>query len=206
MCARRSARHRRRSIPTSRWSPTTRRCRSSRQAQTWYIKDMLKDTEHKDLPVLSAAAPFKSGGRGGAGLLHRRAGGRRGDQERRRPLPLSEHRAGGGDHRRAGQGMAGDVGRHLQHDREGQGRPAADQPRLPVLQFRRDRRRHLQDRSVAAAEICAEGRGAEREFEPHRRPDRSRASRSTRRRNSSSRPTIIAPAAAAISPRSMRRR
>jgi 2',3'-cyclic-nucleotide 2'-phosphodiesterase/3'-nucleotidase len=35
------------------------------QAQTWYIKDMLKDTEHKDLPVLSAAAPFKAGGRGG---------------------------------------------------------------------------------------------------------------------------------------------
>lgn len=36
------------------------------QAQTWYIKDMLKTTEWKDLPVLSAAAPFKSGGRGGA--------------------------------------------------------------------------------------------------------------------------------------------
>lgn len=36
------------------------------QAQTWYIKDMLKDTEYKDLPVLSAAAPFKAGGRGGA--------------------------------------------------------------------------------------------------------------------------------------------
>jgi 2',3'-cyclic-nucleotide 2'-phosphodiesterase/3'-nucleotidase len=35
------------------------------QAQIWYIKDMLKDTEHKDLPVLSAAAPFKAGGRGG---------------------------------------------------------------------------------------------------------------------------------------------
>jgi len=35
------------------------------QAQTWYIKDMLKDTEHRDLPVLSAAAPFKAGGRGG---------------------------------------------------------------------------------------------------------------------------------------------
>ncbi len=61
------------------------------------------------------------------GLLHRRAGRRRGDQERRRPLPLPEHRAGGGDHRRAGKGMAGDVGRHLQHGREGQGRPAADQ-------------------------------------------------------------------------------
>lgn len=36
------------------------------QAQTWYIKDMLKDTEHRDMPVLSAAAPFKAGGRGGA--------------------------------------------------------------------------------------------------------------------------------------------
>lgn len=35
-------------------------------AQTWYIKDMLKEGQYKDLPVLSAAAPFKSGGRGGA--------------------------------------------------------------------------------------------------------------------------------------------
>ncbi|MBX3578090.1 MAG: bifunctional 2',3'-cyclic-nucleotide 2'-phosphodiesterase/3'-nucleotidase [Rhizobiaceae bacterium] len=35
------------------------------QAQTWYITDMLKESEYKDLPVLSAAAPFKSGGRGG---------------------------------------------------------------------------------------------------------------------------------------------
>ncbi|NTJ42711.1 bifunctional 2',3'-cyclic-nucleotide 2'-phosphodiesterase/3'-nucleotidase [Agrobacterium larrymoorei] len=35
-------------------------------AQTWYIKDMLKDGQYKDLPVLSAAAPFKSGGRGGS--------------------------------------------------------------------------------------------------------------------------------------------
>jgi 2',3'-cyclic-nucleotide 2'-phosphodiesterase/3'-nucleotidase len=36
------------------------------QAQAWYIKDMLKETEWKDLPILSAAAPFKAGGRGGA--------------------------------------------------------------------------------------------------------------------------------------------
>ena len=36
------------------------------QAQSWYIKQMLADTEYKDLPVLSAAAPFKAGGRGGA--------------------------------------------------------------------------------------------------------------------------------------------
>ncbi len=36
------------------------------QAQIWYVKDLLKDGEFKDLPVLSAAAPFKAGGRGGA--------------------------------------------------------------------------------------------------------------------------------------------
>ena len=35
-------------------------------AQTWYIKDMLKEGQYKDYPVLSAAAPFKAGGRGGA--------------------------------------------------------------------------------------------------------------------------------------------
>jgi 2',3'-cyclic-nucleotide 2'-phosphodiesterase/3'-nucleotidase len=35
------------------------------QAQTWYIKELLKESEWKDLPVLSAAAPFKAGGRGG---------------------------------------------------------------------------------------------------------------------------------------------
>lgn len=35
------------------------------QAQTWYIAEMLKGTEHEGLPILSAAAPFKSGGRGG---------------------------------------------------------------------------------------------------------------------------------------------
>lgn len=35
------------------------------QAQTWYVKDLLKESQWKDLPVLSAAAPFKAGGRGG---------------------------------------------------------------------------------------------------------------------------------------------
>ena len=34
-------------------------------AQTWYIEDMLAGTEHAGVPVLSAAAPFKAGGRGG---------------------------------------------------------------------------------------------------------------------------------------------
>ncbi len=34
-------------------------------AQVWYIKDQLKGTPHDGLPILSAAAPFKAGGRGG---------------------------------------------------------------------------------------------------------------------------------------------
>ncbi len=35
------------------------------QAQTWYVTEMLKGTEWENMPVLSAAAPFKAGGRGG---------------------------------------------------------------------------------------------------------------------------------------------
>ena len=34
-------------------------------AQSWYIAEMMKGTEHEGLPVLSAAAPFKAGGRSG---------------------------------------------------------------------------------------------------------------------------------------------
>ena len=34
-------------------------------AQKWYVEEMMKGTEHAGLPVLSAAAPFKAGGRGG---------------------------------------------------------------------------------------------------------------------------------------------
>nr|WP_316654513.1 bifunctional 2',3'-cyclic-nucleotide 2'-phosphodiesterase/3'-nucleotidase [uncultured Gellertiella sp.] len=35
-------------------------------AQIWYVKNLLKDGKYKDYPVLSAAAPFKAGGRNGA--------------------------------------------------------------------------------------------------------------------------------------------
>jgi len=34
-------------------------------AQIWYMQQMLADTKWKDLPLLSAAAPFKAGGRNG---------------------------------------------------------------------------------------------------------------------------------------------
>ncbi|MEO1398744.1 MAG: bifunctional 2',3'-cyclic-nucleotide 2'-phosphodiesterase/3'-nucleotidase, partial [Pseudomonadota bacterium] len=35
------------------------------QAQMWYIAEMMKGSEWEGLPILSAAAPFKAGGRGG---------------------------------------------------------------------------------------------------------------------------------------------
>ena len=35
------------------------------KAQTWYIEQMMQGTEYEGLPILSAAAPFKAGGRGG---------------------------------------------------------------------------------------------------------------------------------------------
>ncbi|HEX9859099.1 MAG TPA: bifunctional 2',3'-cyclic-nucleotide 2'-phosphodiesterase/3'-nucleotidase, partial [Paracoccaceae bacterium] len=35
-------------------------------AQSWYIAQMMKGTAYEALPILSAAAPFKAGGRGGA--------------------------------------------------------------------------------------------------------------------------------------------
>ncbi|MEM1264393.1 MAG: bifunctional 2',3'-cyclic-nucleotide 2'-phosphodiesterase/3'-nucleotidase [Pseudomonadota bacterium] len=35
------------------------------KAQSWYVAEMLAGTEFADLPLLSAAAPFKAGGRGG---------------------------------------------------------------------------------------------------------------------------------------------
>ncbi|MFT4012513.1 MAG: bifunctional 2',3'-cyclic-nucleotide 2'-phosphodiesterase/3'-nucleotidase [Paracoccus sp. (in: a-proteobacteria)] len=34
-------------------------------AQLWYVAEMLKGGKHEGLPILSAAAPFKAGGRGG---------------------------------------------------------------------------------------------------------------------------------------------
>ncbi|MEM9247543.1 MAG: bifunctional 2',3'-cyclic-nucleotide 2'-phosphodiesterase/3'-nucleotidase [Pseudomonadota bacterium] len=35
------------------------------KAQSWYVAEMLAGTDYADLPILSAAAPFKAGGRGG---------------------------------------------------------------------------------------------------------------------------------------------
>ncbi len=123
------------------------------QAQTWYV-----DRPAEGHRVGGPAGPL--GGRAvqvgrprRAGVLHRRPGRADRDQERRRRLPLPQHAAGGGDHRRRGEGLAGALGRHLQPDHPGRRRPAADRPGLPRLQLRHHRRRHLRDRRDPAVEV-----------------------------------------------------
>lgn len=44
------------------------------RAQTWYVKRALKDTEDKDLPVISAAAPFKAGRNGAEDFTNIKSG------------------------------------------------------------------------------------------------------------------------------------
>ena len=88
------------------------------QAQTWYIEP--DDEGHR---VGGPADPLGGGPVQGRrprrpGLLHRRAGRPRRDQERRRPLPLSQHHPGGRDHRRRRcKEWLETLGRHLQPDR-----------------------------------------------------------------------------------------
>ena len=105
------------------------------QAQTWYIEQMMQGTKWEGLPILSAAAPFKAGGRGGPDYYTDVPAGDVAIKNVVRPLSLSEHGARGPDHRRPGQGVAGDVGRHVQPGRARQGRPAADQPDFPSYNF-----------------------------------------------------------------------
>ena len=141
------------------------------QAQTWYITDLLKETEWKDLPVLSAAAPFKAGGRGGADYYTDVPAG---DIAIKNVSDLYLYP----NTVRAVEITGAQVKEWLEmsagiFNQIEQGK--ADQPLInrgfPVLQFRRHRRRDLQDRPVAAAEIRPEGRRAQRSVEPHRRSD-----------------------------------
>ena len=137
----------------------SRRCRSSARRRPGTSSRLIKgDRSGRTLPILSAAAPFKAGGRNGPDYYTDVPAGDVAIKNVADLYLYPEHRPRGGDHRRAGEGMAGDVGRDLQPDRAGQGRPDADQRRLPELQFRRHRRRHLQDRPQPAAEIRPEGK------------------------------------------------
>ena len=115
---------RRRCSPTSRVVADDPSVQIVSQAQTWYVTELLKGTEWEGLPVLSAAAPFKSGGRGGPDYYTDVAGRADRDQERGRRLPLPEHAAGGGDHRRAGR-RTGWSGRPASSCRSSRARPTS---------------------------------------------------------------------------------
>ncbi len=148
-------------------------------AQTWYIAQMMKGTKWEGLPILSAAAPFKAGGRGGPDYYT--------------DVPVGEVAIKNVSDLylypntvRAVEITGAQVKEWLEMSAgifnqiaAGQGRPAADQPRFPELQFRRHRRGHLQDRRLAASEIRPQGRRHEFDGEPHRRsPVRRQADRS----------------------------
>ena len=171
------------------------------RAQTAYIRRVLQGTPQAGLPVLSAAAPFKAGGRGGPRLLHRRPGGGHRDPQRRRPVPLPEHGARGARERRHPARVAGDVGRPVQPHRPGADDAAAPgQHRLPDLQLRRHRRGDLSDRRDPAGALHAAGAPRRSECAAHRRPALPGPTGDRHRWSSSSRPTTTGPAAAATSP------
>ena len=119
-------------------------------AQNWYLEQMMKGTEYEGLPILSAAAPFKAGGRGGPDYYTDVPVGpvaiKNVADLYLYPNTIQAVVITGADV----QELARALGRHLQPGRRRRHRPAADQPRFPVLQFRRHRRRDLQDRHHAS--------------------------------------------------------
>ena len=137
MCAARSARHRRLCTPTFALVADDPSVQIVSQAQTWYIDQMMKGTEWEGLPILSAAAPVQGRRPWRSGLLHRCRTRRCRHQERFRPVSLSEHRAGRGHHRCAGQGL---VGNAPPESSTRSNRARQDQALInnefPVLQFR----------------------------------------------------------------------
>ena len=201
MCAGRSARPRRRSIPISRWSPTIRRCRSSARRRPGTSRICSRDRSARTCrccrrprpsrPAAAAAPDYYTDVPAGDIAIKNVA-----------DLYLYPNtvRAVAITGAQVKEWLEMSAGIFNQIE-AGQGRPDADQPRLPVLQFRRHRRRDLQDRSVSQPpKYDAEGRRCvNADVEPHRRPDVRRQADRSGSRNSSSRPTITAPAAAAIS-------
>ena len=126
-------------------------------AQTWYIEQMLQGTEYEGLPILSAAAPFKAGGRGGpdyytdvpvGDVAIKNVADLYLYPNTVRAVMVTGAQVKDWLERSAGMFNQIDPGRH---------RPAAAQPRFPQLQFRRDRRRHLPDRPVASREVRPDG-------------------------------------------------
>ncbi|MNL07708.1 hypothetical protein D3C87_1283940 [compost metagenome] len=93
--------------------------------------------------------------------LHRRLGRQSGDQQRGRPVPVSEHGLRGEGEWRRGQGVAGDGRQALQPDRPGAGHGPAAHQQLPGLQLRHV---HLGGHAVRDRRHPAGG-------QPHQEPD-----------------------------------
>ena len=140
------------------------------QAQTWYLADLLKGTEHEGLPILSAAAPFKSGGRGGPDYYTDVPAGpiaiKNVADVYLYPNTLQAVAVTGAE----GPRVARALRRHLQPHHPRRRRPAADRRVLPRLQLRLDRRRHLRDRRHPARALRRRRQARERRRPPHRRP------------------------------------
>ena len=141
------------------------------QAQTWYVTDLLKGTEWEGLPVLSAAAPFKSGGRGGPDYYTDVPAGpiaiKNVADVYLYPNTLQAVAITGAQVKDWLERSAGIFNQIT----AGRRRPAADRPGLPRLQLRRHRRRHLRDRRDPAGEVRRRRQAGEPGRQPHRRPE-----------------------------------
>ena len=181
MCARRSATRladpllfradRRRSVGADRQRGAERLCRAARRGAAGLAS----------LPILSAAAPFKCGGRGGPDYYTDVARGPDRDQGRRRHLSLSQQPARGEGRRRDLARMAGALGGVFRRiDPASSGEQALIGPAFACIQFRRHRRRDLCDRRHAARALRQFGRPRRAAGPPHPRSHvRGRAGRRT---------------------------
>ena len=120
-------------------------------AQVWYVKRLLQGTEYESMPILSAGAPFKAGGRGGAEYYTDIPAGkiaiRNAADLYLYPNTVRAVVLTGAQVREWLEASAGAFNRI---DPERHGRAGAAEPVVPQLQFRRHRRRDLSNRRVAA--------------------------------------------------------
>ena len=130
------------------------------EAQAWYVADQLKASAFKDLPLLSAAAPFKAGGRGGPNYFTEIKPG---------PLAIKDMadiyiypntiRAVKITGAQVREWLERSAGIYNQIDVAKGGEQELDQPEIPGLQFRRHRRRAVQDRSDASLALRRQRQG-----------------------------------------------
>ena len=141
-------------------------------AQTWYIAQMMKGTEWESLPILSAAAPFKAGGRGGPDYYTDVPVGpvaiKNVADLYLYPNTIQAVVITGADVKNWLERSAG----IFNQIEKGATDAAADQSGFPLLQFRRHRRGHLQDRPHPAIQIFGRRQGNHQSRrQPHRRAD-----------------------------------